>query len=170
MAFILKTLKMKIRIFLTVLFGVLLLACSSDDGDEGSNSIVGTWDLTAIQLDGDTEEEQAAELLISLLAAQDCYLLTLIFREGDQATLQSSLDYLDLEGVIGGSPVIDCPTESDSESATYSYENGQLSITDSEGFTVTIDASLSGDRLTVELDGSDFDDFGTSGSMTFDRR
>jgi hypothetical protein len=161
---------MKIRIVLTVLLGSLLLACSSDDGDEGSNSIVGTWDLTSIELEGNTEEEQAAELFISLLAAQDCYLLTLIFREGDQATLQSSLDYLDLEGVFPGGPALECPAEKDSESATYVYENGQLSITDSEGFTVTIDVTLSGDRLTVDLDGSDFEDFGTSGSMTFERR
>ena len=124
---------MKIRILLTVLFSALLLSCSSDDGDSGANTIVGTWDLVALELDGTTPEEEAAEQLVSLLALQGCYLITL-------------------------------------ESATYTYKNGQLSITDSTGMTETIGVILSGDRLTFDVEGSEFDDVGSSGSLIFERR
>ena len=158
---------MKIRILISALLGVLIMACSSDDGDNGPDSIVGTWDLTSVEFDGNTEEEQAAELLFALLAAQDCSLITMIFEQDGQATLQTSLAYLDLEGIDLGNPVIDCPTESDRESATYTYEDGQLSITDSEGFTSVVGAVLSGDLLMVDLEGSEFEDFGVTGSMTF---
>lgn len=161
---------MKLRIFIAIIAGSLMFACSSDDGDSGSNSIVGTWDLISLQIDGSTPEEEAVEQLISLLAVQDCYLLTMLFEQDGTATLESSLSYLDATALLGGSLSVDCPTESDTESATYTYENGQLTVTDSEGFATTIDVVLSGDRITIDLEGSEFEDIGATGSMTFERR
>lgn len=160
---------MKFRIFLSVVFSALLLSCSSD-GDSGSNSIVGTWDLVAVELNGTTPEEEAAEQLVSLLALQGCYLITLQFEENGTALFQSSLSYLDYSGLLTGGLGIDCPTESDSESAAYTYENGRLEITDSTGMTESIGVVLSGDRLTFDLEGSEFDDIGSSGSLIFERR
>ena len=161
---------MKIRIFLTVLLSALLFSCSSDDGDSGSNSIVGTWDLVALELDGTTPEEEAAEQLVSLLALQGCYLITLEFEENGTALFQTSLSYLDYGALLTGGLSFDCPTESDTENATYTYENGQLEITDSTGLTETVGVILSGDRLTFDLEGSEFDDIGNSGSLIFERR
>jgi len=160
---------MKLRIFLSVLFGALLLSCSSDD-DSGSNSIVGTWDLVALELDGTTPEEEAAEQLVSLLAIQGCYLITLDFDADGTALFQTSLSNLDYSGLLTGGLSIDCPTESETESATYTYENGQLEITDSSGITETVGVNLSGDRLTFDLEGSEFDEIGSSGSLIFERR
>ena len=161
---------MKIRIFLAVLFSAILFSCSSDDRESGTNSIAGTWDLVALELDGTTPEEEAAEQLVSLLALQGCYLITLEFQENGTALFQSSLGYLDYNDLLIGGLSIDCPAESDTESATYSYENGQLSITDSTGMTETIGVILSGDRLTFDVEGSEFDDVGSSGSLIFERR
>jgi len=161
---------MKFRIFLSVLFGALLLSCSSDDGDSGSNSIVGTWDLVALEIDGTTPEEEAAEQLVSLLALQGCYLLTLNFEESGTASFQSSLGNLDYSGLLAGGLNIDCPTESETESATYTYENGQLVITDSSGISETVDVILAGDRLTFDLEDSEFEEVGGSGSLIFERR
>ena len=146
-----------------------MISCSSDD-DSGSNSIVGTWDLVALELDGTTPEEAAAEQLVSLLVLQRCYLITLQFEEDGTALFQSSLGYIDYNSLLAGSLSIDCPTESDTEDATYTYENGQLQITDSSGITETVGVILSGDRLTFDLDGSDFDEIGSSGSLIFERR
>jgi hypothetical protein len=160
---------MKIRILLSVLFGVLLLSCSSDDAS-GSNSIVGTWDLVALELEGSTPEEAAAEQLVSLLALQGCYLITLEFEESGTALFQSSLGYIDTAGLLAGGLSIACPEESDTESVTYTYENGQLELTDSSGLTETIGVVLSGDRLTFDLEGSEFDEVGGSGSLIFERR
>ena len=161
---------MKIRFVLGLLFSLLLFSCSSDDGDSGSNSIVGTWDLVALELDGATAEEEAAEQLVSLLATQGCYLVTLRFRDNGTAEFESSLSYLDYSGLLTGGLGIDCPTESDSESATYTYENGELAITDSEGMTNSAAVSLSGDRLSFDLEGSEFDEIEGSGSLIFERR
>ena len=160
---------MKLRIFFTVLVGALLLSCSSDD-DSGSNSIVGTWDLVAVELNGSSPEEEAAEQLVSLLALQGCYLITLDFEESGTASFQSSLGYIDYSGLLAGGLSIDCPAESDTESATYTYENGQLQVTDSSGLTETIAVSLSGDRLTFDVEDSEFDEIGGSGSLIFERR
>ncbi len=161
---------MKLRMFIAIIAGSLLFACSSDDGDSGSNSIVGTWDLVSLQLDGNTPEEETVEQLISLLAAQDCYLITMLFEQDGTATLETSLSYLDATALLGGSLSIDCPTQSDTESATYTYENGQLTITDSEGMATTIDVALNGDRITFDLQGTEFDEVEATGSMTFERR
>jgi hypothetical protein len=161
---------MKIRIFLGILFSVLLFSCSSDDGDSGTNSIVGTWELVAAELDGTSPEEEAAEQLVGFLALQGCYLITLEFEENGTALFQTSLAYLDYSGLLTGGLSFDCPTERDTESATYRYESGQLEITDSSGMTETVEVVLSGDRLTFDLQGSDFDDIGSSGSLIFERR
>ena len=154
---------------MTVLFSALLLSCSSDDGDSGANTIIGTWDLVALELDGTTPEEEAAEQLVSLLALQGCYLITLEFEENGTALFQSSLAYLDYSNLLTGGLSFDCPAESDTESATYTYESGQLSITDSMGMTESIGVILSGDRLTFDVEGSEFDDVGSSGSLIFER-
>ena len=161
---------MKWRIFFIGLMTLGLVSCSSDDGDSGSDSIVGTWDLVSLQLDGTSQEEEAAELLLNQLAAQGCSLITLIFADGGQATLQTSINYLDPTNLLLGGLTLDCPTQSDTESASYTYENNQLTITDSDGMSTTLDANLAGDRLTLDLEGSEFDDFGSSGAMIFERR
>lgn len=163
---------MKLKYYLIALLTAAFFSCSSDDdGDSGVNSIVGTWDAVTLQLDATaTEEERNAATLFNLLAAQECYLLTLSFTDSQQATLESSFAYLDLSGLLTGDFNIACPTESDSETATYSYANGQLTITDSEGMSETVTATLSGNRLTMQIEGDEFEEFGTGGSLIFERR
>lgn len=162
---------MKLKSFLSGLFIVLLLSCSSDDdGDSGSNSIVGSWDAVSLQLDSGSQEEQSLVDFFNLLAAQECYLISMILEADNEATLLTSIDYLDLSGLFTGNLSIDCPTESDSETATYSFENDQLRITDSNGITTSVDASLNGDRLTLFIEGEEFDDLEVSGSLIFERR
>jgi hypothetical protein len=94
----------------------------------------------------------------------------MVLEEDNDATLLTSIDYLDLSGLFTGNLSIDCPTENDSESATYVFENGQLRITDSGGTTTSVDATLSGDRLTLLIEGDEFDDLEASGSLVFQRR
>ena len=162
---------MKLRLLISSFLIVLLLSCSSDDGEEsGSTTIVGTWDAVTLQLDSASQEEQGLADLFNLLAAQDCFLITMILEENNDATLKTYIDYLDLSGLFTGILNIECPTESDSESATYEFENGQLTITDSNGLSTSVDATLSGDRLTVAIEGDEFDDLEVSGSLTFERR
>ena len=162
---------MKLKLLLSALLMAGLLSCSSDDdGDSGSNSIEGTWDAVTLQLDSASQEEQSLADLFNLLAAQECYLISMILEANNEATLLTSIDYLDLSGLFTGNLSIDCPTENDSESATYTFENGQLRITDSNGMTTSVDATLNGDRLTLFIEGEEFDDLEVSGSLVFERR
>ena len=163
---------MKLKLLLPGVAFALLLSCSSDDdsSDSGSDSIVGTWDAVTLQLDSGSQEEQSLADLFNLLAAQDCYLISMILEEDNDATLQTSVDYLDLSGLFTGNLSIECPTESDSARGTYVFENGQLRITEPGGMTTSVPATLSGDRLTLLLEGDEFDDLEASGSLIFERR
>jgi hypothetical protein len=163
---------MKLKYYLIALLTAVFFSCSSDDdGDVGVNFIVGTWDAVSLQLDATaTEEEKNAETLFNLLAAQECYLLSLTFTDNQQATLESSFAYLDLSGLLTGDFNIACPTESDRETATYSYTNGQLTITDSEGMSETVTATIVANRLTMQIEGDEFGEFGTGGALVFERR
>jgi hypothetical protein len=162
------------RLLLSGLMMALLFSCSSDDsddgGDSGSNTIVGTWDAVTLQLDSASQEEQSVADLFNLLAAQECYLISMILEEDKDAILITSINYLDFSGLFLGSLNFECPTESDSENGTYVYANGQLTITDSSGLTNSVEAALSGDRLTLVLEGDEFDELGASGSLIFERR
>jgi hypothetical protein len=163
---------MKLKILLYGVVFALLLSCSSDDdsADSGSDSIVGTWDAVTLQLDSGSQEEQSLADFFNLLAANDCYLISMILEADGEATLITSIDYLDLSGLFTGNLSIDCPTESDSASGTYVFENGQLRITEPGGMTTSVPATLSGDRLTLFLEGEEFDDLEASGSLIFERR
>lgn len=162
---------MKLKILFSAVLFVGLLSCSSDDdGDSGSNSIVGTWDAVTLQLDSGSQEEQGLADLFNLLAAQECYLVSMILEADNEATLITSIGYLDLSILFTGNLSVECPTESDSETATYTFENDQLRITDSDGMTTAVDATLSGDRLTLFIEDEGFDDLEVSGSLIFERR
>ncbi len=163
---------MKLKLLFSGVVFALLLSCSSDDdsADTGSDSIVGTWDAVTLQLDSGSQQEQSLADFFNLLAAQECYLISMILEADSDATLVTSIDYLDLSGLFTGNLSIECPTESDSTPATYVFENGQLRITDPSGMTTSVPATLSGNRLTLLLEGDEFDDLEASGSLIFERR
>ena len=150
----------------------LLASCSNDSDGPEAVSIVGTWDAVELRLDETTatEDELLASDFLEILTAKDCYILSVSFTEGGTATAENSFEYLDLSGLAVGNFDIPCPTQSDSEDATYTYENGQLTITDSEGITSTVTATISGNVLTMELEGSVFDDVVSDGQLIFRRR
>lgn len=154
----------------------LMTSCSNDSESDGPASIVGTWDAVELRLDENTatEDELLASDFLEILTAKDCYVLTVRFTEGGTATAENSLNYLDLSGLAVGNFDIPCPNESDSEDATYVYiitsEGGQLTFTDSEGMSSTVGATISGNTLSMDLDGSVFDDVVSEGQLIFRRR
>ena len=84
---------MKLKLLLSALLMAGLLSCSSDDdGDSGSNTIEGTWDAVTLQLDSASQEEQSLADLFNLLAAQECYLISMILEANNEATLLTSID------------------------------------------------------------------------------
>ena len=150
----------------------LVWSCSNDDGDSSPETITGTWDAIELQLDEDTatEDELLASDFLEILSAKDCYVLSVTFAAGGTATVESSFEYLDLSGLAMGDFDIPCPDQSDSASSDYTYENGQLTITDPDGMTSTVDATISGNLLTMDLQGSVLDDVVSDGQLIFRKR
>lgn len=150
----------------------VVASCSNDNSGSDPVSIVGTWDAVELQLDESTatEDELLASDFLEILTANDCYVLSVEFTDGGTAIAENSLNYLDLSGLATGNFDIPCPEQADSENASYTYEDGQLTFTDAQGQTTVVDAEISGDFLTMDLDGSVFDDVVSQGQLIFRKR
>ena len=150
----------------------VVASCSNDNSGADPVSIVGTWDAVELQLDESTatEDELLASDFLEILTANDCYVLSVVFTESGTATTENALNYLDLSGLATGNFDIPCPQQADSESASYTYEDGQLTITDAQGQTTVVAARISGAFLTMDLDGSVFDDVVSQGQLIFRKR
>ena len=163
--------------YLPLLFSVLLLgfSCSTDKDENGDtpDSIVGTWDATALEIDNATASDDAknARDILSFLTARDCYIITLHFREDLTVETEDSVNYLEINVNSGGTGLdIPCPTESDMDSSTYSYDNGMLTYIDSDQQTVTIEVAIDGNTMRVDAQDLDIPNFNDSGQLVFTRR
>ncbi|SFR33374.1 hypothetical protein SAMN04490243_0663 [Robiginitalea myxolifaciens] len=150
----------------------LMVSCSNDSGDDAPASIVGTWDARELRIDENTatEDELLAKDFLDILAAKDCYILSLTFNADGTAEAENSSEYLDLSGLATGNFDIPCPSQSNVEQATYTFENGQLTVVDAMGVTSTAEASVSGNQLILQLEGSVFDDVVSDGELVFVKR
>ncbi|MDG1571043.1 lipocalin family protein [Robiginitalea sp. M366] len=149
-----------------------LSSCSNDGGGSEPPSIIGTWDAVELQLDANTatQDELLASDFLRILAARNCYILALTFEANGEATAENSFDYLDLSGLAVGNFDIPCPTQADADSGTYTYENGVVTITDAAGATSSVNVTLSGNLLTMDLEGSVFADQISGGQLVFRKR
>lgn len=163
---------MKMRPIALVLSLGLFWSCSNDSGSSDPVSIEGTWDAVELQLDENTatEDELLASDFLNILTAKDCYILNVTFGTDGTATAQNSFDFLDLSGVSQGNFDIPCPSQFVSESGPYTYENGVLTFTDPDGVTSSVNATISGKTLRMDLDGSVFDDVVSTGQLIFRKR
>lgn len=163
---------MKIARFALLAVAALLGACSNDGGGSADVSIDGTWDAVALELDETTatEDELLASDFLDILTAKDCYILSVTFGQDGSATAENAFNYLDLSGVPTGNFDIPCPNQSDTETGTYVFENGELRFTDSGGVTNTAAAEISGNRLYMDLEGSVYEDFVSTGQLVFEKR
>lgn len=164
----------RISLLSTLIMGSLLIvSCSNDSGnDDETESIVGTWDARELRVDESTatEDELLARDFLEILAAKDCYILSLTFNADGTAEAENASEYIDLSGLATGNFDIPCPTQSDIEQATYTYANGQLTVVDAMGVTSTANASISGNQLILQLEGSVFDDVVSDGELIFVKR
>ncbi|MBC2838738.1 hypothetical protein [Robiginitalea sp. SC105] len=163
---------MKILKSILLLSAILLGACSNDNGGGGDVPIEGTWDAVALETDPATatEDELLAADFLDILTARDCYILSVTFGADGSAVSENSFDYLDLSGLATGDFNIPCPTQSDSETGIYTYEDGVLSFTDPMGVTSSVNASISGNRLYMDLENSVFQDVVSTGRLVFEKR
>ena len=158
-------------------FTLVLFSCSSDK-NEGQveeevtlNALVGTWNATELKIDNASASDNAklAKGILDLLTDKDCYVVTLKFNEDLTATATNSASYVEFD-LTGSSFDVPCPTEYDEESSTYTFEDGVVTTTDSNGKILMIDVDIDGDIMSVDAADLDIPDFTDSGQLIFVRQ
>lgn len=153
----------------------LVFSCSSDkDSDMAdANSIEGTWDATEFVIDDNTASDDAknGRDILNFLTAKDCYILTFTFSNELSVTAKNSSNYVEISVNSSGTGLeIPCPTESDIESRTYTFDGKVLVIDDGIGGIITVDVTIDGDTMTINAADLDIPNFNDGGQLVFVRR
>lgn len=158
---------MKRNLLALYMVTALLFSCSSDKDDTNQeNDIIGSWELTALEIDDNTasDDEKFARDILSFLSALDCSLLTITFNADQTVITENSGNYLDINLITIGTVLdVPCPTEKDTSVDSYLYEGGVLTYIDENEIETKVNVNISGNTMrvnAVELDFTNFDDGG----------
>lgn len=166
---------MKFNIFLFLTTALFLFSCSSDKDEtpeiDSSTQIEGTWDAIELRIDEDTASDDAkfGQQILEFLTNKDCYIITLTFNGDMSLTAANSSNYLEISATNTGLDV-PCPTESDTESSTYTYDGRILTLVNEDGETVEVSVVIEGDVMFVDATDLDIPNFDDSGELIFKRR
>ena len=148
-------------------------SCSSDDDADDTpaelpaNAILGTWDATEFR--SDDEDAEFAKQLLARLTADECVVLTLIFREDGTVTTENAVN--ELEFVINADSLdIPCPEQRDTESGTYVYNGSELTLQQGDGEPVTASVLIDDNTMEVDASSLDEDNFDYEGVLVFKKR
>ncbi len=166
---------MKKKLLTFAMAAFLLFSCSDDKDDTGNaaNGIVGTWDLTALEIDESTatDDEEFARDILAFLSAVDCTILTYTFNEDGSVISENSGNYLEINVNQGGTGLdIPCPVERDMEEDTYTIEGGVLTYIDDSGAETVIEVSVTGNTIMIGATELGIDNFDSGGTLVFTRR
>ena len=162
------------KVCLMLMTASLLFSCSSDD-EKGAdaNDIIGTWDLTALQIDENnaTTDEEFGKEILDFLTDQQCYIITITFNEDLSVVTENSGNYLEINVNQGGTGLdIPCPTQSDTDTSTYTFDGETLTYIDDSLETVTVTVQISGNTMTISAADFGVDNFDTGGQLVFTKR
>lgn len=166
---------MKIKFLVFFLVAGLFFSCSSDSDDDNSkeDTIVGIWEAYELKVNNDTasDDEKNARDLLNFLTAKDCYLLSFDFKQDLTVTIENSVQYLEIGlNSEGDGFDIPCPTEKDTETTIYVYEDGILTYTDDDQQSVSVAVSIDGDVMTVDAADLDIPNLNAGGQLLFKRK
>ena len=160
---------------LYVLAAFLIFSCSSDKVEDvvDASSILGTWEATDLMINNETASDDAknARDILNFLTAKDCYILSFTFKSDLTVTAQNSSNYVEISVNSAGTGLeIPCPTESDTEASTYTFDGMVLTILDGNGETVNVDVTIDGDTMAVDAADLNIPNFNDSGKLIFIKR
>ncbi|MCK0190600.1 hypothetical protein [Arenibacter sp. F20364] len=159
---------MKFKLLLLFLVTGLFFSCSdSDDDNSKEDSIVGVWQAYELKVNNDTasDDEKNARDLLAYLTAKECYVLSFEFKVDLTVTIENSVEYLERDGFD-----IPCPTEKDTETTVYVYEDGKLTYTDEDQQAVVVDVTIDGDVMTLDAADLDIPNLSAGGQLIFKRK
>lgn len=160
---------------LFILTAFLIFSCSSDKLKDvvDASSIIGTWDVTDLMINNETASDDAknARDILNFLTAKDCYILSFNFNSDLTVTAENSSNYVEISVNSAGTGLeIPCPTDSDTEASTYTFDGMVLTILDGNGEAVTVDVTIDGDTMAVDAADLNIPNFNDSGELIFIRR
>ena len=160
---------------LYVLTAFLILSCSSDKVEDvvDASSIIGTWEATELMVNNETASDDAknARDILNFLTAKDCYILSFTFNSDLTVTASNSSNYVEISVNSTQTGLeIPCPTESDSEASTYTFDGVVLTILDGNGETINVDVTINGDTMVVDAADLNIPNFNDSGELIFIKR
>jgi len=160
---------------LYVLAIFIVCSCSSDKVVDvvDASSIIGTWEATELMINNETASDDAknARDILNFLTAKDCYILSFTFNSDLTVTASNSSNYVEISVNSAGTGLeIPCPTESDNEASTYTFDGMVLTILDGNGETIAVDVTIDGDMMTVDAADLDIPNFNDSGELVFIKR
>ena len=166
---------MKRRLYLFLMATVVMFSCSEDKiaTETATNSILGTWNLTGLEIDEATatDDMEMGVQLLNFLTALDCYIVTLTFNEDLSLLSENSANYIQINVAPGGTGLdVPCPVEKDTDTTVYTYENGVLTFIDNNQETVAVAVVITGNTLVMSAQEFGVDNFDTGGDLIFTRR
>lgn len=114
---------------LVAALGMTACGGSSDDAGSDASAVVGTWNLTGVEVDG---VEMDQDYVDQYIAALGDYSPKFTFEEGDKVSM-----------TMGNTT---------SENATYTFDGGKGSITNPDT-SESLDFTLDGGKLKVDSEG-----------------
>jgi len=166
---------MKRNLLLLFLATALTISCSSDKNDDNTdaNSIVGTWDLTALEIDESTasDDEKNARDILNFLNAIDCHILSFTFNEDMSVISENSGNYLEINVNPSGTGLdFPCPTLKDTEVDSYTFDGAVLTYIDETDGETAVEVDISGNTMRVNAVDLDITNFDDGGQLVFTKR
>ena len=154
-----------------------LISCSSDkdetqnEAEVQSTAIIGTWDATELEIDNETASDDAkfGKQILDFLTAENCFIITLQFNEDLTASASNSANYIEVNATATGLD-IPCPTDSDVNESTYTFDGETVTTIDEKGDELAIGVSIEGNIMTVDASDLDIPNFSEDGQLIFIKR
>ena len=154
-----------------------LISCSSDkdetqtETEVQSTAIIGTWDATELEIDNETASDDAkfGKQILDFLTADNCFIITLQFNEDLTASASNSANYIEVNATATGLD-IPCPTDSDVNESTYTFDGETVTTIDENGDELAIGVSIEGNIMTVDASDLDIPNFSEDGQLIFVKR
>ncbi len=156
---------------------ITLISCSSDkdetqtETEVQSTAIIGTWDATELKIDNETASDDAkfGKQILDFLTADNCFIITLQFNEDLTASASNSANYIEVNATATGLD-IPCPTDSDVNESTYTFDGETVTTIDENGDELAIGVSIEGNIMTVDASDLDIPNFSEDGQLIFVKR
>jgi len=166
--------KMKRNLFILFISSFVLFSCSTDENnqddiDDPSTAIIGSWRAIEFQAaDPNNSTLNLGAEILDNLTAEECYILTFIFNSDLTVMVENAVNFVVPNATPNGLSV-ECPTQSNTESSTYTYDGTILTIVDQNGEMQSIQVTIEGDIMTVNATDLDVDNLNADGSVIFER-